>query len=92
MGTTLTNKVYNDLGYTVREIDAADPSTWPKWASKRLERRASMKSRRAAPKVERTKQSNKVPPVLRNGLMDAAKAIPEAIRKFPDKFGVDHSE
>jgi|GEM_PF-3051395 len=48
-------KVYNDLGYTVREIDAADPSTWPKWASKRLERRASLKSRRAAPKVERTK-------------------------------------
>lgn len=48
-------KVYKDLGYTVREIDAADPSTWPKWASKRLERRASLKSRRAAPKVERTK-------------------------------------
>jgi predicted ATPase len=32
-------KVYEDLGYSVREIDAADPSTWPKWARKRLQRK-----------------------------------------------------
>jgi putative nucleotidyltransferase with HDIG domain len=43
---------YKDLGYTVREIDAADPSTWPKWARKRLERRrASMKEAAIAERV-----------------------------------------
>jgi predicted ATPase len=29
-------RAYKSLGYTVREIDAGDPSTWPSWARKRL--------------------------------------------------------